>query len=279
VREQTALANRIQKLIESGNIKLSQVVSDALGVSGKQMLRALAAGETDVAKMSGLARRRMKRKVPELKRALAGRLTEAQRWVLTELLDQYEQVEAAVTRVEDKIGEEIERAPDPFVPEAVKLLDTIPGIAERVAETIVVEIGVEMSQFPTDGHLASWAGMCPGNNESAGKRKSGRTTKGNVNLREALTQAAWAATHTKQTYLSAQYRRLAKPKGKKRALVAVGHSILVIIYHVLARRASYEELGGDYFDRRNVEVQRTRLIRKLEALGLKVTVEALPAAA
>jgi len=152
VREQTALANRIQKLIESGNIKLSQVVSDALGVSGKQMLRALATGETDVEKMSEMARRRMKRKVPELKRALAGRLTAAQRWVLTELLDQYEQVEAAVRRVEQKIGKEMEQSPDPFVPEAVKLLDTIPGIAERVAETIVAEIGVEMSRFPTDGH-------------------------------------------------------------------------------------------------------------------------------
>jgi transposase len=233
VREQTALANRIQKLIESGNIKLAQVVSDALGVSGKQMLRALAAGETDVEKMSELARRRMKRKKPELQRALAGRLTAAQRWVLTELLDQYEQVEEAVKRVEQKIGEEVERAPDPFVPEAVKLLDTIPGIAERVAETIVSEIGVEMSQFPTDGHLASWAGMCPGNNESAGKRKSGKTRKGNRYLRAALVQAAWAATHQKGTYLSAQYQRLVKRMGKKKALVAVGHSILVIAYHVL----------------------------------------------
>jgi transposase len=202
VREQTALSNRNQKLIESGNIKLGQVVSDALGVSGKQMLRALAAGETDAEKMSELARRRMKRKVPELKRALTGRLTETQRWVLTELLDQYEQVEEALKRVEQKIGEEVERAPDPFVRGAVQLLDTIPGVAERVAETIVAEIGVEMECFPTDKQLASWAGMCPGNNESAGKRKSGKTTKGNIHLRTALTQAAWAATHTKQTYLA-----------------------------------------------------------------------------
>ncbi len=279
VREQTALSNRIQKLIESGNIKLSQVVSDALGVSGKQMLRALAAGETNAAKMSELARRRMKRKVPELKRALAGRLTAAQRWVLTELLDQYEQVEEAIGRVEAKIGEEVESAPDPFVPEAVKLLDTIPGIAERVAETIVSEIGVEMSRFPTDGHLASWAGMCPGNNESAGKRKSGKTSKGNRYLRAALVQAAWAASHQKGTYLAAQYRRLVKRMGKKKALVAVGHSILVIIYHVLESRQSYAELGGDYFDQRHADQQRQRLIRQLELLGLKVTVEELPVAA
>ena len=279
VREQTALSNRIQKLIESGNIKLAQVVSDALGVSGKQMLRALAAGETDVEKMSEMARRRMKRKVPELKRALAGRLSEAQRWVLTELLDQYEGVEAAVRRVEQKIGEEVESAPDPFVPEAVKLLDTIPGIAERVAETIVAEIGVEMNRFATDGHLASWAGMCPGNNESAGKRNSGKTSKGNRYLRAALVQAAWAASHQKETYLAAQYRRLVKRMGKKKALVAVGHTILVIVYHVLENKQSYEDLGGDYFDQRHADQQRHRLIRQLESLGLKVTVEEQPVAA
>ncbi|MDQ3253921.1 MAG: IS110 family transposase [Acidobacteriota bacterium] len=279
VREQTALSNRIQKLIESGNIKLSQVVSDALGVSGRQMLRALAAGETDVERMSEMARRRMKRKVPELKRALAGRLTEAQRWVLTELLDQYEQVEAAVKRVEDKIGEEVERAPDPFVAEAVKLLDTIPGIAERVAETIVAEVGVEMNRFATDRHLASWAGMCPGNNESAGKRQSGKTTKGNRYLRAALVQSAWAASHQKGTYLAAQYQRLVKRMGKKKALVAVGHSILVIVYHVLSNKTSYQELGGDYFDQRHVAQQRARLIRQLEGTGLKVMVEELSVAA
>jgi transposase len=217
--------------------------------------------------------------VPELKRALAGRLTEAQRWVLTELLDQYEQVEAAVKRVEDKIGEEVERAPDPFVAEAVKLLDTIPGIAERVAETIVAEVGVEMNRFATDRHLASWAGMCPGNNESAGKRKSGKTTKGNRYLRAALVQAAWAASHQKGTYLAAQYQRLVKRMGKKKALVAVGHSILVIVYHVLNNKTNYQELGGDYFDQRHVAQQRARLIRQLEGTGLKVTVEELAVAA
>ena len=279
VREQTALANRIQKLIESGNIKLGQVVSDALGVSGKQMLRALASGETDAVKMSEMARRRMKRKQPELKRALAGRLTEAQRWVLGQLLDRYEQVEGAVARAEEKIKQEVGRAPDPFVAEAVALLDTIPGIAERVAQTVVAEIGVEMGQFPTDAHLASWAGMCPGNNESAGKRKSGKTGKGSRYLRAALVQAAWAASHQQGTYLAAQYRRLVRRMGKKKALVAVGHSILVIVYHVLANRASYQELGGDYFDRRNTARQRQRLIRQLESLGLKVTVEEMAQAA
>jgi transposase len=279
VREQTSVSNRIQKLIESGNIKLGQVVSDALGVSGRQMLRALAAGETDAERMSEMARRRMKSKKPELRRALAGRLTAAQRWILTELLDQYERVEAAITRVEEKIREEVESAPDPFVGEAIKLLDTIPGVGETVGQTIASEIGVGMEHFPTDAHLSSWAGMCPGNEESAGKRKSGKTRKGSRYLRAALIQAAWAASHQKGTYLAAQYRRLVKRMGKKKALVAVGHSILVIVYHVLQNRTSYQELGGDYFDRQQASKQRERLIRQLESLGLKVTVEELPRAA
>jgi transposase len=199
--------------------------------------------------------------------------------VLRELLDQYEQVEAAITRVEEKIREEIESTSDPYLGEAVKLLDTIPGIAERVAQTIVSEIGVEMTRFPTDKHLASWAAMCPGNNESAGKRKSGKTRKGNRYLRAALVQAAWAASHQKATYLAAQYHRLVKRMGKKKALVAVGHSILVIVYHVLESKASYTELGGDYFDRRDRQKRQQRLIHQLESLGLKVTVEELAQAA
>jgi transposase len=250
IRERTALANRIQKLVESGNIKLGQVASDALGVSGQLMLR-----------------------------ALEGRMTAAQRWILAELLDQYTQVEGALQRVEEKIAQEVDNAPDPFVAEAVKRLDTIPGVAETMAQIIVAEIGVEMSQFPSDKHLASWAEMCPGNHESAGKRKSGKTTKGSRYLRAALVQAAWAASHPHRTYLGAQYKRLVKRMGKKKALVAVGHSILVIVYYVLQNKASYQELGGDYFDRRNVERQRKRLIRQLEALGSKVTVEEVESAA
>lgn len=279
IRQQTALANRIQKLAESANIKLGQVASDALGVSGKLMLRALANGETNAAKMSDLARRRMKRKKAELTRALEGRLTDTQRWVLSELLDQYDVVEAAIKRVEEKIQQEVENSPDPFVAEAIQILDRIPGVGETVAQTIVSEIGVEMSQFPEDKNLTSWAGMCPGNNESAGKRKSGKTMKGSRYLRAALIQAAWAASHQKGTYLSAQYQRLVRRMGKKKALVAVGHSILVIVYHVLKNRASYQELGGDYFDRRDAEKRRQRLIQQLESLGLKVTVEELAQAA
>jgi transposase len=279
VREQTALANRIQKLIESANIKLGQVASDALGASGKSMLRALAAGETDAEQMSHLAQGILKRKQPQSQQALEGRFTQAQRWILTELLDQYAQVEAALQRVQERIRQEVENSADPFVPEAVQLLDTIPGVGETVAQIIVAEIGVDMDRFPTAHHLASWAGVCPGNHESAGKRTSGKPTKGSRYLRAALVQAAWAASHQKETYLAAQYKRVVKRMGKKKALVAVGHSILVIAYHVLQTRTPYQELGGDYFDRRNGDRQRKRLIRQLESLGLKVTVEEIKEAA
>jgi transposase len=279
VRERTTLANRLQKLIESANIKLGQVASDALGVSGKAMLRALASGETDAEKMSHLARSSLKRKQPQLQQALEGRLTQAQRWILAELLEQYDHVEGALQRAEERIRQEVENSADPFVPEAVQLLDTIPGIGETVAQIIVAEIGVDMERFPTDHHLASWAGMCPGNNESAGKRRSGKTTKGSRYLRAALVQAAWAASHQKGIYLAAQYKRLVKRMGKKKALIAVGHSILVIAYHVVQTRTKYQDLGGDYFERRNVATQRKRLIRQLESLGVKVTVEEIKEAA
>jgi transposase len=273
VREQTALANRIQQLIESANIKLGQVASDARGVSGKLRLRALAAGETDAEKRSHLARCTLKRKQPQFQQALEGRFTDAQRWIVSQLLDQYDQVAAALQRAEERLKQEVESSADPFVPEAVQLLDTSPGVGETVAQSMVAEIGVAMDRLPTAKHLASWAGMCPGNNESAGKRKSGKTTQGSRYLRAALVQAAWAARHQKGTYRAAQYKRWVKRRGKKKALGAGGHSILVIAYHVLQTRTSYQDLGGDYFDRRNIDKQRQRLIRQLEALGVQVTVE------
>jgi transposase len=279
IKEHTAVANRIRKLIESANIKLGQVATDVLGVSGRLMLRALAEGEDDAEKLVELARGTLKGKKPELRRALTSRLTPAQRFVLNELLLRLAELEAATVRVSEQIIKEVAENTDPFVSEAVKLLETIPGIALRVAEVIISEIGVDMARFPTDAHLASWAGVCPGNNESAGKRRSGQTTKGSPYLRAAITQAAWAAAHTKNTYLAAQYHRLIKRMGKNKALVAVAHSLLVIVYHVLAHRADYRELGGDYFDRQHRQTQQQRLIRKLEAMGLKVTIETLPKAA
>ena len=279
VREQTALANRSQKLIESANIKLGQVASDALGASGQRRLRALAAGETDAEQMSHLAQGILKRKQPLLEQALEGRFTQAQRGIVGQLLDPYDQVEAALQRVAERIGEEVATRADPFVPDTVKLLDPIPGVGETVAQTLVTEIGVDMDRFPTDHHLASWAGVCPGNTESAGNRQRGKTTKGSRYLRAALVQAAWAASHQKETYLAAQYKRVVKRMGKKKALIAVGQSILVIAYHVLQTRTPDQELGGNYFEHRNVDKQRKRLIRQLEWLGVQVTVEEIKEAA
>ena len=272
VGNQTAVCNRIIKLAESSNIKLSQVASNALGVSGRAMLRELSQGEQDTAKMAALARGPLRSKQDQLQRALQGKLTRSQRFVLKELLDQLEQLEAAVAREKEEIRKQIEESSDPFVHDGALLLQTIPGVGERVAEVIVSEIGTDMTRFPTHKHLSSWAGMCPGNNESAGKRKSGKTTKGSNYLRAALTQTAWAASHTKDTYLAAQYRKLTRRIGKKKALVAVGHTILVIAYYILKNRASYQDLGGDYFDRQTVDLQRVRYIKKLESLGFTVTV-------
>jgi transposase len=272
VGNQTAVCNRIIKLAESANIKLSQVASNALGVSGRAMLRELSEGEQDTVKLASLARGALRSKETQLRRALQGKLTRSQKFVLRELLDQYEQLQAAIARVSDEINAQIEENRDPFFKDAARLLQTIPGVGERVAEVIVSEIGTDMTRFPTHKHLSSWAGMCPGNNESAGKRKSGKTTKGSNYLRAALTQSAWAASHTKATYLAAQYKKLARRLGKKKSLVAVGHTILVIAYHILRNKASYNELGGDYFDRQNADLQRARYIQKLESLGLKVSI-------
>jgi transposase len=278
VRERSAVANRVQKVIESGNIKLGQVASDALGASGRAMLRALARGETDPVKLAALAQRQLKEKVPQLRRALQGRLTVNQRFVLGELLQRWEQLEQADRRVTKEIDKYL--AERPKLARARDILDSIPGIGPRAAEVIMAEIGVQMATvFESDAHLASWAGICPGNKATGGKRLSGRTRKGNTYLRSALVQAAWGTTMKKNCYLSSQYFRLVKRLGRKKALVAVAHSLLVIIYHVLQRDQTYTELGGDYFDRNHVEQQRDYYIRRLQMLGLKVNVEELLQAA
>jgi transposase len=278
VRERSAVANRVQKVIESGNIKLGQVASDALGASGRAMLWALAGGETDPVKLAALAQRQLKEKVPQLRRALQGRLTVNQRFVLRELLQRWEELEQADRRVTKEIDKYLQERPK--LARAREILDSIPGIGPRVAEVITAEIGVQMEAvFESDAHLASWAGICPGNKATGGKRLSGRTRKGNTYLRSALVQAAWGATMKKNCYLSSQYYRLVKRLGRKKALVAVAHSLLVIIYHVLQRDQTYTELGGDYFDRHHVEQQRDYYIRRLQMLGLKVNVEELLKAA
>jgi len=278
VREQSSVANRIQKLLESGNLKLGQVASDALGVSGRMILKALAKGESDPRKLAALARGKLKEKSLSLEQALQGRLTVNQRFVLGELLSRWEQLEAADARVTGEIDKYVQA--NPKLARAREQLDTIPGIGPRVAEVIMAEIGIEMAAvFADAAHLASWAGICPGNKATGGKRLSGRTRKGNTYLRSALVQAAWGASLKKHCYLSSQFQRLVKRLGRKKALVAVGHSLLVIIFHVLQNDQSYTELGGDYFDRRHVEQQRDYYVRRLQMLGLKVTLEELPQAA
>lgn len=278
VREQSRVANRIQKVIESGNIKLGQVASDALGVSGRAILWALARGETDPGKLACLAQKRLKEKVPQLRRALQGRLTNNQRFVLREELKRWEELEQADRRVTKEIDQYIQARPK--LARAHELVDSIVGIGPRAAEVIIAEIGIEMNAvFPTAADLASWAGICPGNKQTGGKRLSGRTRKGNTYLRSALVQAAWGATMKKNSYLSSQYFRLVKRLGRKKALVAVAHSLLVITYHVLQNDQTYTDLGGDYFDRKYVEQQREYYLRRLRMLGLKVEVQELGTAA
>jgi transposase len=273
IQERSAAANRIQKVLEDANIKLAGVATDVLGVSGRDMLEALIAGESDPAKLADLARKRLREKIPALRLALQGRVTDHHRFLLRMHLDHVTHLEELIGR----LGVRIEEALAPFA-EAQERLQTIPGVSQRVAETVLAEIGTRMEQFPSADHLASWAGMCSGNNESAGKRRSGRTTKGDRWLKRILVQAAWAASHTKGTYLAAQYRRLAKRRGCKRALVAVGHTLLVIMYHVLKRGTTYAELGADFLDRLEPARLTRQLVKRLEALGHKVTLEPCPAA-
>jgi transposase len=236
VRERAAAANRIQKVLEDANIKLASVASDVLGVSGRAMLAALIGGRDDPAALAALARGRLRDKTPELTRALQGLVSDHHRFLLRTLLRQIDQLEGLIAEYTARI----EAVMVPLA-EAAARLESIPGLGSRAAEVIVAEIGTDMAAFPTAGHLASWAGLCPGNNESAGKRRTGKTTKGSQWLRTVLVQVAWSASHTKGTIFSATYRRWAKRMGKKKALVALGHKILVVIYNLLKDKTDYRE--------------------------------------
>jgi len=287
VQERARIANRIQKVLESANIKLSSIATDTFGVSGRAMLEAIVGGQADPESMAQLAKGRMRNKIPELEKALTGLVREHHRFLLANQLTHMDFLDEQITtmgaRIEDQIKEMSNSQDKPFcdpdgttplkAQEAIELLDTIPGVDTRTAEVIVSELGVDMSRFPTAKHVSSWAGLSPGNHESAGKRYSGRTTKGNRALRSGLNQAAWAASRTKDTYLSAQYHRLAGRRGKKRAIVAVAHSILVIAYHILERHQPYYELGGNFFDERKKESVTQRLTKRLEKLGYQVKLE------
>ncbi len=265
--EHTRAANRIHKLLEDANVKLGVVPSDILGVSGREILDRLVAGEEDAAKLAQSARGRMKPKIPRLELALQGKFGDHHRFMLKQLLSHLDHLDQQIAQFNARIEELLVAFVDKELQEK---LDAVPGIDLNTIQNVIAEIGTDMSQFPSDAHLASWTGICPGNEESAGKRKRSKTTKGNRWLRRALTQAAWAATHTKDSYLGAQYHRLAGRRGKKRALVAVAHTLLVIIYHIIKYRVDYQDLGPDYFLRLEPERQKRYLVKRLEQLGYEV---------
>ena len=268
VQERSAEVNRLQKTLEGANIKLGDVATDIMGLSSRQMLAALVGGETDAAVLAQLAQGRLRDKLPALERALRGPVGPHQRFLLAQQLAHIDFLDAAISEVSVQIAERLR----PFEEELQRLV-TIPGVGRRTAEVLVAEIGVDMSRFPTSAHLASWAGMCPGNDESAGKRRSGKTRKGSPWLRSTLIEAARAAGRSKHTYLSAQYHRLAARRGTKRAAVAVGHTILVIAYHLLNGEDVYRDLGATYFDERDRHAVERRLVARLEGLGYKVSLD------
>jgi transposase len=267
VEERSREVNRLHKVLEGTNLKLASVVSDILGVSARAILNKLVAGETDPQVLAELARGRLREKKELLVQALQGELRAHSHFMLVQLLAHIDYLDEAI----EQLGKEVAERLDPFKAK-VALLDTIAGIRQRNAEIILAEVGTEVSQFKDAGHLASWAGLCPGNHESAGKRKSGKPRKGNQALRRALTEAAQAVGHTKNTFLAELYRRIAGRRGKKIAIGAVAHRILVIVYHVLEQGEPYKELGATYA-RQHLEAgqqRNKRLIRQLEKQGYEV---------
>ena len=269
-QEINRIANRIQKVLEDANIKLASVATDTLGASGRAMLEAIIQGEQDSQRLAEMSRGLLRNKIPELQEALQGRVSRHHRFLLRELLDHLYFVQSKMQRIEQEVAERL----GPFQSEVARLC-TIPGVDRVTAWGLLAEIGLSMKQFPDAQHLASWAGLCPGSHESAGKRKSGKIRKGSLWLRRCLCQGAWAVSTKKNNYLSALYRRLAVRRGSKRATIAVAHKLLVIAYYILRDGTCYSDLGADYFDRLNPEGLRRRLTKRLEGLGFKVTLEPL----
>jgi transposase len=263
--QRTSVINRIHAVLEQGNIKLSNVASDILGVSGRAMIRAMSQGESDPAKLAALSRGRLKADFAQLVEALDGQLNDNQRWLLKHLLAQVESLENEIAAYSERIKEQML----PYQKQ-LERLDTIGGVGRLSAENLLAEIGPDMSPFPTDENLVSWGALCPGKEKSGGKNRSSRTPKGNAWLKRALTEAAWAATLKRKSYLAALYHRLAPRRGKKRAVIALARTILQAAWHILKEDVDYKELGGDYFDHLNEEKTTGWLVKRLEKLGYEV---------
>jgi len=268
VQDHARTLNRLQAVLEDANLKLASVVTDIYGASARAMLAAILAGQRDVEALADLARGRLRAKRDQLREALEGRVTAHHSFLLTEHLSMLEYLDEAIARISAEIDQRLtaEQA-------AIALLDTIPGVGQRAAEILIAEIGTDLGRVPSAKHLASWAGMCPRNHESGGKRLSGKTRKGNRWLRQILVEIAQVASKTKHTYLAAQYKRLAARRGKKRALIAVGHTVLIIAYTLLTRQQPYQDLGAVYFDRREQQRVERRLVQRLERLGYEVSLQ------
>ncbi len=304
IQERAAEVNRLQKTLEGANIKLASVVSDVMGLSARQILASLVSGQTDRAQLADLAKGRLREKLPQLQEAVWGSFGAHQRFLVGQQLAHIDDLEKSLAAVGAEIERRLATPPEPPQPgekveaataetaresggeaavtpaqEAMARLMTIPGVGRRTAQLLVSEVGLEMERFPTHRHLGAWSGMAPGNHESAGKRKSGKTRKGSRWLRAGLVEAAQAAGRTKGTYLGAQYKRLVARLGKRRAAVAVGHTQLVIAYHLLKEGTEYEELGANYFDERERRTVEQRAVKRLEGLGYQVTLTAKSAAA
>jgi transposase len=272
VRERTSHVQRIQKTLEDANIKLDSAISDVLGKSGRAMIEALIAGESDPGRLAALADGRLKAAQADLREALRGRVTKHHRFLLRLHLRQIDAIEAAIAEIDREVDARIE----PFR-KAVELLSSIPGVSELSARVIISEIGLDMSRFPTAGHLISWAGLCPKSDESAGKRRSTRMRKGAPWLKTSLIQCAWAAGRKKRSYLQAQFHRLRAQRGPKTAIGAVAASILTAAYHMLQNGVFYQDLGPEHFNRTGRDGQAKRLVKRLQNLGFAVEITPIAA--
>lgn len=268
VQDQAQETNRLCKVLEDAGVKLTTVVSDVMGISGRAMLAALVTGTTDPAVLADLARGRLRAKLPALQRALEGRFRPHHAFLLQQILAKIDFLEETIAR----LTQEIDARVAPFAPMLANL-DTLPGVDRIAAISIVAETGGDMQRFPSAAHLCSWGAMCPGQNESAGKRRSGKTRKGNRYLRRTLIQSALAATRKRDCALQTRYHRVKRQRGHKKAVVAVGHQILEIAYYIMRDGVTYHELGADYFDRRHQERAVRRHVKQLQALGFRVTIE------